>query len=83
MKSSESISILDAETIEREVLSILPVDFEKNIIGALKGEIRDFGVKLPENYLDKDFQGKNIRFKVIVKEIKVKKLPEVDDKFAS
>ncbi|MCK4777292.1 MAG: trigger factor [Actinomycetia bacterium] len=58
-------------------------DFEKNIMGALKGEIRDFGVKFPENYLDKDFQGKNIRFKVIVKEIKVKKLPEVDDKFAS
>jgi len=42
-KKSESISILDAETIEGEVLSILPIDFEKNIkILNLEKEIRNY-----------------------------------------
>jgi len=42
-KKSESISMLDVETIEGEVLSILPVDFEKNIkILNLEKEIRNY-----------------------------------------
>ena len=39
-------------------------------------------VTFPENYQAEELQGKPTEFKVKIKEIKVKELPELDDDFA-
>ncbi len=57
--------------------------FEEQIIGMSLNEEKDIEVTFPENYHAADLAGKPAVFKVKVKEIKVKELPEVDDEFAS
>jgi trigger factor len=46
------------------------------------GEERTVAVTFPEEYWNKDLAGKEAKFEVAVKEIKVKELPELDDEFA-
>lgn len=57
--------------------------FEEQLIGAKIGEEVEVNVTFPEEYHAKDLAGKAAVFKVTVKEIKVKELPEADDEFAS
>ncbi|MCC8126531.1 MAG: trigger factor [Clostridiales bacterium] len=57
--------------------------FEEQIIGMNLKEEKDIEVTFPENYHAAELAGKPAVFKVKVKEIKVKELPEVDDEFAS
>lgn len=56
--------------------------FEDQLIGAKIGEETEVNVTFPEEYHAKDLAGKAAVFKVTVKEIKVKELPEIDDEFA-
>lgn len=56
--------------------------FEEQLIGAEKDEDREINVDFPEDYHNKEFAGKKSMFKVKIKEIKVKELPELDDEFA-
>ena len=56
--------------------------FEEQLIGKKIGEETEVNVTFPEQYQAKELQGKPAVFKVTVKEIKVKELPEVDDDFA-
>ncbi len=55
--------------------------FEDQIIGMKKDEEKDINVTFPEDY-HPDFAGKDATFKVKVKEVKVKVLPELNDDFA-
>ena len=57
--------------------------FEDQIIGHKLGEEFDVNVTFPENYHSKELAGKPAVFKVKVKEIKRKELPELNDEFAS
>jgi len=57
-------------------------EFNEELRGKRKGDILDIKVKMPERYPDEEIAGKMASFKVIVKEVKVKKLPEADDDFA-
>ena len=57
--------------------------FEEQIVGAKIGEEIDVNVTFPEEYHAEELKGKPALFKVTVKEIKVKELPELDDDFAS
>jgi trigger factor len=57
--------------------------FEKELIGAKLNEETDVNVTFPEDYQAEDLAGKPAVFKVTVKEIKEKELPELDDEFAS
>ena len=57
-------------------------NFEEQLIGKKIGEETEVNVTFPEQYQAKELQGKPAVFKVTVKEIKVKELPEVDDDFA-
>ena len=57
--------------------------FEDQIIGHNLGEEFDVNVTFPENYHSKDLAGKPAVFKVKIKEIKRKELPELNDEFAS
>ncbi|MFZ5824283.1 MAG: trigger factor [Bacillota bacterium] len=56
--------------------------FEEGLIGAKAGETRDVTVTFPEDYQAEHLAGKQAVFKVTVKEIKTKELPEVNDEFA-
>jgi trigger factor len=55
---------------------------EEQLIGMRKGEIKDVYVDIPEDYHAKQIAGKRVKFRILLKEIKQKKLPEVNDEFA-
>lgn len=54
--------------------------FEDGVVGMKKGETKDVKVKFPEDYVA-DLKGKDAVFKVTVKEIKTRVLPEVNEDF--
>ena len=56
--------------------------FEEQMIGMNIGEEKELNVTLPEDYHAENLKGKPATFKVTVKEIKEKQLPELDDDFA-
>jgi trigger factor len=62
--------------------AMLMPEFENAVIGMKEGEERDAEVTFPDDYPDKDIASKKILFKVTMKEIKQKVLPEVNDEFA-
>lgn len=57
-------------------------NFEEQLIGKNIGEEAEVNVTFPEDYHVEDLKGKPATFKVTVKEIKAKELPELDDDFA-
>lgn len=54
--------------------------FEDALIGFKKGETKDIKVTFPEDYME-SLKGKDATFKVTVKEINVRVLPEMDEEF--
>lgn len=56
--------------------------FEEQLVGKNIGEDVEVNVTFPEQYQAEELQGKPALFKVKIKEIKVKELPELDDDFA-
>ena len=57
--------------------------FEEQLIGAGAGDRRTVEVTFPEDYEATELAGKQAQFDVTVKEVKAKRLPELDDAFAS
>lgn len=57
-------------------------NFEEQLIGKNAGEECDVNVTFPEGYQAEELAGKPALFKVTVKEIKEKQLPELNDEFA-
>lgn len=55
--------------------------FEEQLIGLNPEEEKEVKVKFPENYRKEDIAGKDALFKVTVKQIKEKQLPDLDDEF--
>lgn len=55
--------------------------FEEQLIGANPEEEIEVTVKFPDNYRKEDVAGKDAVFKVTIKQIKEKQLPELDDEF--
>ncbi len=55
--------------------------FEEQVVGMSKEEDKDVVVTFPEDYINEDLAGKEATFKVHLKEVKEKELPEVDDEF--
>src|SRR3954463_4517196 len=56
--------------------------FEEQLIGATADEERDVKVTFPEEYQAEHLAGKDAVFATTVREVKEKKLPELDDDFA-
>lgn len=56
--------------------------FEEGVVGMDVGESKSVNVKFPEQYHAENLAGKDAVFVVTVKDITVKKLPELDDEFA-
>ncbi len=56
--------------------------FEDQLVGSKAGDEVEVNVTFPENYGREELNNKKARFEVLVKEIKIKELPEIDDEFA-
>lgn len=56
--------------------------FEEQIVGMKKDEEKEIEVVFPEDYQDANLAQKKATFKVRLKNIKVKEVPELDDEFA-
>lgn len=61
--------------------SLVP-ELSEKMVGMKKGEERDIELTLPAKYPDKNIAGKSAKYHVLVKEIKLRVLPKVDDEFA-
>jgi trigger factor len=57
--------------------------FEEQLAGATGGEAREVEVTFPDDYQAEQLAGEDAVFKVEVKEVREKVLPELDDDFAS
>lgn len=57
--------------------------FEEQVVGMKKGEQKDLNVTFPANYPAENLAGKPVVFKVTLKKVEKKVLPEIDDKFVS
>ena len=57
--------------------------FEEQLVGAIAGEERDVAVAFPEDYPVESLGGRDAVFATEVKEVKEKRLPELDDDFAA
>lgn len=56
--------------------------FPENILGARPNETRKFSLTVPEDFPNKEQAGKPADFVVLVKEIKIKKMPQLSDDLA-
>jgi trigger factor len=56
--------------------------FTENLLGVTPGEEREFDVVYPEDYGSERVAGKTVRFRVDLKGIRRKELPEINDEFA-
>ncbi|HAN09714.1 MAG TPA: trigger factor [Clostridiales bacterium] len=72
-----------AENYEITIGSKTFIDtFEEQLIGKNAGDDVEVNVSFPENYTSEDLAGKKAIFKVAIKEVTEKELPEIDDDFA-
>ncbi len=57
--------------------------FEEGLMGLKIGQNRDLDLKFPDDYQAQDIAGKAVHFKVFLKSIKKKVLPELNDELAA
>ncbi len=86
--SLESVSGVPGPPIRQDELMIeiagpdtMP-GFTENLRGASPGDEKEFDVSYPEEYAQQRLAGKTIRFRSVVKGIRKKELPEINDEFA-
>lgn len=58
-------------------------EFEEAIIGKKQGEEGSAEISYPDDYKPESLAGQTVKYSFIVKEIKEKRLPEIDDAFAA
>lgn len=56
--------------------------FEEQLVGASADEEVEVNVTFPEEYHAEELKGQAVTFKVVVKEVKAKEVPALDDEFA-
>jgi trigger factor len=69
------------QTIELGAGRLIP-GFEDQLVGAAPGEDRTLKVTFPDDYGAEELAGKEARFEAQVKEVREKRMPELDDEFA-
>jgi trigger factor len=69
------------QTIELGAGRLIP-GFEDQLVGAQPGEDRTLSVTFPEDYGAEELAGQEARFEANVKEVREKRMPELDDEFA-
>jgi trigger factor len=80
--AGEALKELKADNYFLEVGSgILVPGFEDQLIGMKKGETRQIEVRFPDDYQAVHLAGKDVTFSVLLKGLKEKILPEMNDEF--
>jgi trigger factor len=69
------------QTIELGSGRLIP-GFEEQLVGAKPGEDRELKVNFPDDYGAEELAGKEATFATTVKEVREKRMPELDDEFA-
>ena len=69
------------QTIELGAGRLIP-GFEDQLVGASPGEDRTLQVTFPDDYGAEELAGKQARFETQVKEVREKRMPDLDDEFA-
>lgn len=57
-------------------------DYFKQMVGKNRKETVSANTKLPDNFSNKEFANRNAVYKIFIKDIKQKRLPEINDDFA-
>lgn len=55
--------------------------FEEQLVGMKQGEEKDINVTFPEDYPSEELKGQAVVFKVKIREVKTKTLPELNEEF--
>ncbi len=71
----------EAYPVELGSSTLMP-EFENALIGMKENEEKEVPISFPDDYPDKDIAKKTLQFKVTMKDIKEKRLPEINDEFA-
>ena len=86
--SIESLSGTEGQPVKQDEMMLhvgaedtLPA-FTENLRGMSPGEEKDFEVTYPQDYGQSKLAGRTIRFHAVVKGIRKKELPELNDEFA-
>lgn len=81
--------LVEGETtpsLREEVLKLgnelLPKDLEEKLIGRKKGDTVEFTTSFEADFKVKELVGKALQVKIMIKEVKHKVLPAIDDEFA-
>ena len=86
--SLESLAGVEGEPVKTDemVLEIGAKDtfeaFTENLRGLTPGDEKDFEVVYPEDYGSEKLAGKTVKFHAVLKGLRRKELPELDDEFA-
>jgi trigger factor len=86
--SLESLSAVEGSPVKQDEISLevgggdTLEDFSEHLRGMHPGEEKEFDVHYPEDYGQPKLAGKTVRFRVQVKGIRRKELPEINDEFA-
>ena len=78
-------TVLDRKELQFQVLQDLPFPmpgFAEKLEGLEKEQEKEFTLSFPTDYGASELAGKECLFKVLISEIKEKKLPELNDEFA-
>jgi trigger factor len=77
--------VLKGAKRENVLLEVVPGSLLENkaegLLGAKIGETRELGVTFPNDYSVEDLRGKDARFQVVVKSLKKRDIPALDDAF--
>jgi len=71
----------EAYPLELGTSQIMP-EFESALYDVKAGETKEINIDFPEDYPNKDIANKTVLFKIEVKDIREKRLPEANDEFA-
>jgi trigger factor len=57
-------------------------ELNEGLLGLKRGEKKEISVKIPESYPDERIRGKEVRFEIVVRDVKEEELPELNEEFA-
>ncbi|MFN3973800.1 MAG: trigger factor [Dehalococcoidia bacterium] len=57
-------------------------EFGERMKGASRGEVREFTLPIPADFPTQDLRGKPCTYRVLVKDVRAQRLPDLDDAFA-
>jgi trigger factor len=69
-------------TVELGAEALLP-EFDEALTGGSAGDVVDVELTFPEDHRPEELASKDARFKVTIKEVREKDLPDLDDEFAA